>query len=318
MALSRIKVWIPGDVLTAADLNAEFNNLLNNPITLVSPTTGAINFSLLSHTNLVPTAITASSGSIGQVLSVSTGGTPAWITGVGSGASRVRQLYGFISSQNGSVFADEYVMRSSAGAYAWTVSATSSFSANLGTAGPTAGGRDQAGAFASTYIHFYAISTGVGSTQPQGIWSSQPETVGPTLPTSYSGWTYLGTAIYSSSSTTVPNDQYFEGSRGVYASQFVNGLVNGGASTSITPITISSAVPGNARVFMVRYAINTTVSASSLQVNGSSTYWGMIGAVQDSFVIVPQTSQGLSYQNSTGGGSISILLNGYSMPNGDA
>lgn len=41
MALSRLKTWI-SEVLTAADLNAEFNNILNNALTLISPLTGAL------------------------------------------------------------------------------------------------------------------------------------------------------------------------------------------------------------------------------------------------------------------------------------
>ena len=50
MALARVKVWNPGDVLTAADLNAEFNNILNNPTTLISPFTANLdlgNFQLV-------------------------------------------------------------------------------------------------------------------------------------------------------------------------------------------------------------------------------------------------------------------------------
>lgn len=42
MALSRVKVWIAGEVLTASDLNAEFNNILNNPVSLISPFTAAL------------------------------------------------------------------------------------------------------------------------------------------------------------------------------------------------------------------------------------------------------------------------------------
>lgn len=40
MALSRVKTWSSGEVLTASDLNAEFNNLINNAVTLFSPLTG--------------------------------------------------------------------------------------------------------------------------------------------------------------------------------------------------------------------------------------------------------------------------------------
>lgn len=37
MALARVKTWVAGEVLTASDLNAEINNILNNATSLVSP-----------------------------------------------------------------------------------------------------------------------------------------------------------------------------------------------------------------------------------------------------------------------------------------
>lgn len=40
MALGRVKTWI-SEILTAADLNAEFNNILNNATSLISPATAA-------------------------------------------------------------------------------------------------------------------------------------------------------------------------------------------------------------------------------------------------------------------------------------
>lgn len=42
MALSRVKTWIAGEVLTASDLNAEFNNILNNADDLISPLPGTL------------------------------------------------------------------------------------------------------------------------------------------------------------------------------------------------------------------------------------------------------------------------------------
>ncbi len=44
MALSRVKTWIAGEVLTASDLNSEFNNLINNAVSLISPVAGAFDF----------------------------------------------------------------------------------------------------------------------------------------------------------------------------------------------------------------------------------------------------------------------------------
>lgn len=42
MALSRVKTWIAAEVLNASDLNAEFDNILNNAISLISPVTAAL------------------------------------------------------------------------------------------------------------------------------------------------------------------------------------------------------------------------------------------------------------------------------------
>lgn len=80
MALTRVHVWSPGEILTASDLNVEFNNLLNFPILLISPTTGPINFNLQAHTGLLPNTITASSASAGQALVASSTGATIWGT----------------------------------------------------------------------------------------------------------------------------------------------------------------------------------------------------------------------------------------------
>ena len=52
MAISRVKTWVAGEVLTASDLNAEFNNTLNNALSLISPLTGDLNFNGNKATNL--------------------------------------------------------------------------------------------------------------------------------------------------------------------------------------------------------------------------------------------------------------------------
>lgn len=43
MALARIKTWVSGEVLLASDLNSEFNNILNNALTLIAPLTASLN-----------------------------------------------------------------------------------------------------------------------------------------------------------------------------------------------------------------------------------------------------------------------------------
>lgn len=47
MSLSRVKTW-GNEVLTAGDLNGEFNNILNNPTSLISPATA--NWDMAGHT----------------------------------------------------------------------------------------------------------------------------------------------------------------------------------------------------------------------------------------------------------------------------
>ena len=44
MSLARVKTWIAGEVLTATDLNAEFQNILDNAVSLLSPVSGAFDF----------------------------------------------------------------------------------------------------------------------------------------------------------------------------------------------------------------------------------------------------------------------------------
>lgn len=48
MSLARVKTWTLGEVLSADDLNAEFNNILNNASSLISP--ALANFDLDGYT----------------------------------------------------------------------------------------------------------------------------------------------------------------------------------------------------------------------------------------------------------------------------
>lgn len=49
MALSRVKVW-GNEILTATDLNAEFNNIINNAASLISPLPGSLDWDGYAHT----------------------------------------------------------------------------------------------------------------------------------------------------------------------------------------------------------------------------------------------------------------------------
>jgi hypothetical protein len=316
MSLGRVKTWIPGEVLTAADLNGEFNNVLDHPTSLISPSTGPINFNLQSHSNLLPSAISATSGSAGQVLTVA-GGITAWAASPIANISRVSGLTGYVSSQIATMRANQYLMRSSDGNTAWVVTATSSFDTNIGTAGPTAGGRDVAGAFNSARAYWYAISTGAGSTAPAGLVSTAAPSVGPVLPANYSGWTFLGVSVYTSNSTSVAAPHRFQGSE-IFYPDFNSAVpINAGAATALTAVALSTSIPQEeVRSFQVNVVQSVGTARTVISVDNATTYANTdLGG--RTYVNVPLTSEQFYYQNSSAGGSSIIRIMSYRVSNGD-
>ncbi len=315
MALARVKVWNPGDVLTAADLNGEFNNELNNPITLISPTTGPINFNLQAHTGLLPSVITASSGVPGQALVASTAAASAPIFASLDG-SRVKGLNGALTSQTGTFTADQYVLQTTAGVGGFVLNSTSPFTVNIGSAGPAVNGRDIAGAFASTYIHWYCITTGPNSTTPAGLVSSNPPTIGPVaLPAGYSLSGYLGGSIYSSASTTLTNPHRFRGSYAAHDTRVV--ALAGGSATSETSIVLSAIIPANSIRFTAQHITVAGGTAVRIRTVSGSDYEAVGTAQNGSFEMTMPAQLALLYAFDAAGGNYSIAVHGYTMPNGD-
>jgi hypothetical protein len=112
---------------------------------------------------------------------------------------------------------------------------------NISTAGPAANGRDQAGAFsASSFIHLYYISDG---TNLDGIASAAAPSAGPTLPTGYTHWAYVGTVRIDGSGNLLR--QRINGDWIHYDGQQA-ALTNGTAFGSEAAIDLSSLVPANA------------------------------------------------------------------------
>lgn len=321
MALGRIKVWV-AEKLFAADLNGEFNNILNNPIALISPTTGAINFNGQAHTGLLPSAMSATSGSTGQVFGVLPAGTVGFINS-GSAASRVTGLVGTLSSQSGTFSADGYQMRSSS-SLTWFVSATSAFSASVGVAGPAAGGRDKAGVISSTEVHWYAITTGPGSTAPAAIVSSQAPPTGPVLPAGYAGWTYLGGSPYTSASTTILTGQFFRGGAAYFDTR--QAIITNSSATVETTVTFPAVVPANSASVHLSADLQSTQAVEAVGrlriVTGVDFHVLVTGpATNDrdtAFLPIPNISRTLMYKMDAGNnGRLSVWIAGYIMPNGD-
>ena len=59
MAITRVKTWSNNEILTHTDLNGEFDNILNNANSLISPLTGDLSAGNNSITNLEAGTATA-------------------------------------------------------------------------------------------------------------------------------------------------------------------------------------------------------------------------------------------------------------------
>ena len=325
MALARVKTWNPGDVLTAADLNGEFNNVLNNPISLVSPTTGPINFNNQANTGFLPVSVTTS-GLAAQAITLTSSNPAQWAYPAAAVLPGVRNLNGTItSSQTATFTADQYLLQTTAKTGCFVLNSTDLITVNLGTAGPTANGRDQAGAFASTYVHFYAISTGAYSTAIAGLVSTNPPPVGPTLPVGYSAWAYLCASPYSSASTEITKPQIVRGNTVMFSS--INIALNLGNSATTATVDLSSDLPKNASNVLVNFEILTTdasannvtqvyitSSVSFNQINCGAANGGALG-VANRTLTIPNINQRLFYSINSTPPTVSVFLLGYEMPN---
>lgn len=234
MTLARITNYVDGNVLTGAQLNNEFDNILNNGVSLI---------------NLgIPTI------------------------------TQVQGLSGSFISNIGSFQARSYNLRTTSGPAA--SSATSSYSINTQTVGPVANGRDQAGAFASTTVHFYAITTGGTSTNAAGIVSTNAPPTGPTLPAGYSAWCYLGSAIYNTVTSAALVSSLHQGSR-VWITQA--DIVLNSTVDTITAAGVGARVP----------SIATAISCKINNPKGAST--GANGNVEAYYVLQSQPLIGDQY-----------------------
>lgn len=122
---------------------------------------------------------------------------------------------------------------------------TGTLTNNVSTAGPAAGGRDQAGAFsASSWIHFYFIWN--GSTLSTVSSTVAPPT-GPTLPTGYTHWAYITVIRFNASSQLMATK--VRGAGVFYNDNNSQVLLSAGTATTETSISTSTYVPPNAVTF---------------------------------------------------------------------
>lgn len=201
------------------------------------------------------------------------------------------------------------------------------------TVAQAANGRDQAGAFsASTWVHFYYIWNGATLAT---LSSANAPSTGPTLPSGYTHWAYVGAVFFNGSSALVA--VHIKGRTAYYDGQ--QAALAGGAATALTAVSCTSFVPPNAMEILLNvetFGVNSNASGQAqmtlwlstnsggpgllytynLQGSGSSIHANTIGGFSATLANV---SQQFFYNNVLSLGatpSVSVDVHGYTLPNG--
>lgn len=265
--------------------------------------------------------------------------TPAMLTGGVGGYSRV---IGLTAVNNSGTPVSQYdidceaviLFKPSDESLVTVVNPGAAITCNVGTAGPIANGRDQAGAFSSSsWIHFYLIWNG---TTLATLASASAPPSGPTLPTGYTHWAYVGPDYFTSSSELV--ETYLRGARAYYKYRQLG--LNGGTQTTDTAVNLASVVPPNAGNWRAELYMTATSSGggvwthdvilSILGGGGSNAQCQVaqnLSGLANSTIMsqrfpgieMPNVGQQFYYRNVVGAGSsasATIYILGYSIPNG--
>jgi len=208
---------------------------------------------------------------------------------------------------------DAVVLRDSDGSTVTRYNPGTAITNNVSTAGPSANGRDQSGAFStSSWIHFYWIWN--GATLATVSSATAPPT-GPTLPSGYTHWAYAGAVRFDGSSHLVRT--IIRGCIATIAPVTVRALASGTGSEQ--SYDHSANIPPNHLGALISLHMNTIsiqgdirASSSGQVVLGSPASGAIAGAFHG---CVPLASQTI-YFIGNAGGTQAIMLNGYKLPNG--
>jgi hypothetical protein len=296
----------------------------------------------LGVTNVVWTALTfslannsltldkfARVGTAGQVLtSNGAGADPSYQTLSSAPRSGTK---GLVGNNNGGTpntqydfSAAEVVLSNGAGGLVLRT-ATGTITNNVSTAGSTANGRDQAGAFtAGSWVHFWFIWDGATLAT---LSSASP--TAPTLPAGYTHKAYIGAVYFNGSSQLVATRM--RGARTFYKTPS-NALASGTATTE-TSVSLSSLIPPNALSVSARLHLESLTGGSAgdttgkLRTDTGSDFFVMqdfftasLNVYQVTSVEIPNVSQSVYYLVSatTGSAKFTITILSYLVPNGDS
>jgi hypothetical protein len=230
--------------------------------------------------------------------------------------------------------ADYLVLRSANGAVV-AVNNPASITCNISTAGPAANGRDQSGAFTDpSWVHFYWIWN-PGSGTLATIASATAPPTGPTLPTGYTHWAYVGAVRFTSAALL---NMRILGDTAHYTN-IANALaLNNGSATTETSVSVSAIVPPNALAYglSVNGSLTTGAGGSAAEnyylrpISGGFTHLPRVDttaasqtATQSLWLEMPNISQQFFYQwaNLNGAANVTtrnlvIYVPSYRVPNG--
>lgn len=274
----------------------------------------------------------ATAAAAGKVIQASSSSAAAWATlptpNALAGALNLRgDPDGSNPTTTFDITADQLILRVPGTGLAILITA---FAANViingSQSGSQANGRDQAGNFsANTFVHLYAI--GGNANTPALLLSNTAPPTGPTLPGTYSAWTFLGT--FRLGGTALFTAQRLRGSKIYYDAQQTTPLVAGTATTE-TSESISSQVPAIA----LRATLNLFGAAApgsgidvwaSIRISSGNEFFRfafreVVSVVSElsAQIDIPNVGQAFLYLWNTGTGSpaLTAWVGGYEVPNG--
>jgi hypothetical protein len=157
--------------------------------------------------------------------------------------------------------ADVVVLRNASNQIVVRHGPTGTVSNRISLAGPVAGGRDQAAAFAaSSWVHFYFIWDG---TTLASVSSASPPPTGPTLPSGYTHWAYATSVFLDSAGTLLR----VIGSGDFMAYDTSSPLVqplHRGTATAYTAVDLSAVMPPISRQVLLGVVLEFSHSATDL------------------------------------------------------
>ena len=148
---------------------------------------------------------------------------------------------------------------------------------NVGTAGPIAGGRDQAGAFdASSWIHFFFIYNPITG-DVSSLSSASP--TAPTLPTGYTFFVRVGSVWFNSIRRILTS--YQMGDRITFNTRWVKWNEHVADIAAVDEVDVSDFVPATAKLVHGVIGLSDGVSARKMWVASNASTTVRVGALCD-------------------------------------